>query len=160
MVELKRSGDCLARHPVGGCERARPSARTLPVRMDGGNGQPIARSFVSPDGLEVLVGKDPVANEILTFHLASPWDFWLQVRGTNGAHVVVPNPQKIDILPEATLYYAAGVAALNSEMIRPRAVRVQLGRCGDVRKPKCFPPGKVLLLIHEKPEQETPTLHR
>jgi predicted ribosome quality control (RQC) complex YloA/Tae2 family protein len=101
-----------------------------------------------------------VANDILTFHLASPRDFWLHVRGTNGAHVVVRNPHKIDILPKATLYYAAGLAALNSEMIKPSAVRVQLGRCGDVRKPKWFPPGKVLLLIHERPEQETPSLHR
>ncbi len=151
MVEFKTNGGCLVWHPVGGGE--------LTVRMDG-NSQPIARRFVSPDGLEVLVGQDSWANEILTFHLASTRDFWLHVRGTDGAHVVVRNPENIEILPEATLYYAAELAALNSEMTNPRAVRVQLGRCCDVRKPERFPPGKVLLLIHASPEQETPTLHR
>ena len=49
----------------------------------------VARRFVSPDGLVVLVGKTADDNDILTLKLAAPRDFWMHVAAESGSHVVI-----------------------------------------------------------------------
>src|SRR4029079_3720502 len=74
-------------------------------------GRTIARRFVSPDGLTVLVGRTAEDNDILTFKLGAPRDFWLHVAGESGSHVVVRNPEGLDRLPRDTERFAAALAA-------------------------------------------------
>jgi len=60
------------------------------------------------DGHEVLVGRGDTENDDLTFAVAAPEDFWLHVAGgVAGSHVVVRNPEKLDVLPRPVLVRAA-----------------------------------------------------
>ena len=108
-------------------------------------GRPVARRVVSPDGLIVLVGRTAADNDILTFKLAAPRDFWLHVSGESGSHVVVRNPDNLAVLPRATKQLAASLAAGYSKARRGGRVAVHLARCRDVSKPRGLAPGKVVV---------------
>ncbi len=101
---------------------------------------------VECEGFEILVGKGDEENDRLTFGLAEFRDFWLHVSGPAGSHVVVRNPSNLDELPRAVLERAAELAAWHSKARGARGkVEVHVCRVGDVRKPRGFPPGQVLL---------------
>jgi predicted ribosome quality control (RQC) complex YloA/Tae2 family protein len=97
-------------------------------------------------GFEILVGKGAEDNDRLTFGVAEPRDFWLHVAGPAGSHVVVRNPFGLDELPRPVAERAAQLAAWHSKARGARGkVEVHLCRVADVRKPKGFAPGEVLL---------------
>lgn len=108
-------------------------------------GRSVARRFVSPDGMTVLVGKSAGDNDVLTFKLGRPADFWLHVAGQSGSHVVVLNPEGLDRMPRATGRFAAALAARHSKAKRGGQVAVHATTCAEVRKPRGLPPGKVTL---------------
>lgn len=108
-------------------------------------GRSVARRFLSPDGLIVLVGRSARDNDLLSLKLASPRDFWLHIASGAGSHVVVRNPQGRDRLPRETQRFAAGLAAFHSKARRGGQVPVHLGRVADVRKPRGFADGKVTI---------------
>jgi predicted ribosome quality control (RQC) complex YloA/Tae2 family protein len=108
-------------------------------------GRSVARRFVSVDGFVVLVGRTAQDNDILTFELGAPRDFWLHVAAESGSHVVVRNPENVERLPRETLQFAAALAARYSKARRGGRVAVHVARCGDVHKPRGLPPGKVVL---------------
>jgi predicted ribosome quality control (RQC) complex YloA/Tae2 family protein len=105
----------------------------------------VARRFVSPDGMTVLVGRTAEDNDILTFKLGSPRDFWMHVAGDSGSHVVVRNPDGLDRLPRETERFAASLAAGYSKARNGGRVAVHVCTCADVRKPRGLPAGKVVL---------------
>lgn len=107
------------------------------------NGRSVARRFESPDGLTVLVGRNATDNDILTFKLGSPDDWWLHAAGTSGAHVVVRNPDRLKRLPRDTLRFAAALAAGYSGARSAGRMAVHVAHCADVRKPRGAPPGTV-----------------
>src|SRR5215207_1992657 len=74
-------------------------------------GRSVARRFVSPDGMTVLVGRTAEDNDVLSLRLGSPRDFWFHVAGDSGSHVVVRNPENLDRLPRETERFAAALAA-------------------------------------------------
>jgi len=119
-------------------------------------GRSVARRFVSPDGLIVLVGRTAGDNDILSLRLGAPRDFWLHVAGESGSHVVVRNPAGLERLPRDTLRFAAALAARYSKAHRAEThraeahraggrVAVHVATCGDVHKPRGFAPGKVVV---------------
>ena len=108
-------------------------------------GRRVARRFVSPDGFTVLVGKTAADNDIVTFKLGTPQDFWLHLAGDSGSHVVVRNPERLDRLPKPTLLFAAGLAAAHSKAKNAGRVAVHVARCEDVSKRRGMPAGKVEL---------------
>jgi len=93
----------------------------------------------------VLVGKGDEQNDVLTFDVAEPEDFWFHVSGHSGSHVVVRNPDKLPALPGSVLEKAAGLAAWYSKARGAGKVDVHWCRARDVSKPLRFPAGKVLL---------------
>ena len=98
------------------------------------------------DGFEILVGKGDADNDRLTFDLAAPRDLWLHVAGPAGSHVVVRNPDELDELPRPVVDHAALLAAWHSKARGSRGkVEVHVCRVADVRKPRGFAPGQVLL---------------
>jgi len=105
----------------------------------------VARRFISPDGMEVLVGKTARDNDALTFQIASQRDFWLHVAGCSGSHVIVRNPEGLSTLPRETLRYAAALAARHSKARDGGQVSVHVAQVKDVSKPKGAPPGQVSL---------------
>lgn len=111
-------------------------------------GRSVARRFVSPDGFVVLVGRTAGDNDVLTFKLASPKDFWLHVAAESGSHVVVRNPEGLAALPRETLRFAAALAAGYSRGRHGGKVAVHVAQCADVSKPRGWPPGQVSLAGH------------
>jgi predicted ribosome quality control (RQC) complex YloA/Tae2 family protein len=53
-----------------------------------------ARSFVSSDGFEILVGKKAKDNDFLTFRIAKSLDTWMHAADYPGSHVVIRNPNR------------------------------------------------------------------
>jgi predicted ribosome quality control (RQC) complex YloA/Tae2 family protein len=79
------------------------------------------RTFLH-DGFEILVGKGEADNDHLTFDVAEPQDLWLHVAGgTPGSHVVVRNPEKVQV-PRSVLELAAQAAAWFSKADRKSVV--------------------------------------
>jgi predicted ribosome quality control (RQC) complex YloA/Tae2 family protein len=124
-----------------------PQPRSRPSDPDAGihAGRRIARRFLSPDGLIVLVGKTAEDNDILSLKLGAPRDFWMHVAAGSGSHVVVRNPDGLTSLPRATAQFAAALAAGYSKARRGGRVAVHVAQCADVSKPRGFEAGKVLL---------------
>jgi predicted ribosome quality control (RQC) complex YloA/Tae2 family protein len=110
----------------------------------GSKGRPYRAVLV--EGFEVLVGRGDEENDVLTFEIAAPEDFWLHVAGgVPGSHVVVRNPEKLDALPPPVIDAAATLAARHSKARGRRRVEVHLCRVADVRKAKGAPAGEVVL---------------
>jgi predicted ribosome quality control (RQC) complex YloA/Tae2 family protein len=109
------------------------------------HGKRVARRFVSPDGLTILVGRTARDNDVLTFKIAGARDFWLHAAGTSGAHVVVRNPDDLARLPRDTLQYAAALAAGYSGARGTGRLSVHVAMREDVRKPRGVPDGTVTL---------------
>jgi len=114
------------------------------------------RSFVSSDGMEILVGKKASDNDVLSFRYAKDPDFWLHCSGSAGSHVVIRNPGKLGKCPPATLEEAASLAAFFSKQRSNSKVQVNYSQKKFVRKMKGAPPGQVKLLSYSsllvKPE--------
>jgi predicted ribosome quality control (RQC) complex YloA/Tae2 family protein len=103
---------------------------------------------VDVEGFSILVGKGDAENDRLTFEIAEPLDLWLHVAGPAGSHVVVRNPDRLplDAIPRSVVERAAELAAWHSKARGARGkVEVHLCRVADVRKPRGFAPGEVLL---------------
>lgn len=93
----------------------------------------------------VLVGRTAASNDVLTFKIGKPRDFWLHVAGQPGSHVIVLNPDNLDRLPRDTARFAAALAARHSKAKGGGQVAVHLTQCSEVRKPRGLPAGKVTL---------------
>ena len=97
------------------------------------------------EGFDVLVGKGDAENDRLTFDIAEPRDWWLHVAGHSGSHVVVRNPDDLDVLPRPVLERAAELAAWHSKGRGAGKVEVHVCRVADVSKPRGAPAGTVRL---------------
>ena len=109
------------------------------------HGRSVARRVVSPDGMVILVGRTSSDNDVLTFKIGAPRDFWFHVSGESGSHVVVRNPDGLETLPRDTKRLAAALAAGHSKAHRGGRLAVHMARCRAVSKPRGMPPGKVTL---------------
>ena len=120
-------------------------------------GRSIARRFVSPDGMTVLVGKTAEDNDALSLRLGSPRDFWLHVAQDSGSHVVIRNPEGLSRPPKETLQFAAALAAGYSKARGGGRVAVHWTICEEVSKPRGLPAGKVQLgrfeTVHAAPSR-------
>ena len=105
---------------------------------------PGARSFISSDGFEILVGKKDKDNDFLTFRVARSLDTWMHAADYPGSHVVIRNPNRKDI-PPSTLLEAAQLAAFYSQgKTQPKAA-VHYTQKKFVNKPRGAAPGLVSL---------------
>lgn len=105
------------------------------------------RTFVSKDGIEMLVGRTAADNDELTFRVANGNDFWFHVRDYPGSHVVI---RARDELPEQTLLDAAALAVHFSRGGPGGGSRdVSWTRRKFVSKARGAPPGQVLLSAHK-----------
>jgi predicted ribosome quality control (RQC) complex YloA/Tae2 family protein len=98
---------------------------------------------VNIDGWEVLVGRSAEDNDYLTFRVAEKRDLWMHVGGgTPGSHVVIKNPDGVDI-PRDVVEQAASLAAWHSKARGAGRVEVHACRAADVSKPRGAPRGQV-----------------
>lgn len=103
-----------------------------------------ARSFVSSDGYEILVGKKAKDNDYLTFRVARSLDLWLHAADYPGSHVVVRTPDRREV-PHRTLVEAAQLAAFYSDARRQPKAAVNYTQKKFVNKPRGSAPGLVRL---------------
>jgi predicted ribosome quality control (RQC) complex YloA/Tae2 family protein len=113
------------------------------------------RTFVSKDGIEMLVGRTAKDNDELTFRIANGNDFWFHVRDYPGSHVVIRAREE---LPQETLLDAATLAVHFSRGQAGGKRDVSWTRRKYVTKAPKAPAGQVLLsshkTIHLRPDPE------
>jgi len=95
-------------------------------------------SFTSPDGTLVLVGRNNIENEKLTFG-ASPDEIWLHAKNVPGSHVII----KSTAPTEDTIIFAARLAALYCAAGTSTHVEVDYLPRRFVKKPAGSRPGFV-----------------
>ncbi len=112
--------------------------------------------FVTAAGLEVLVGRNNLQNDELTFRTARRTDLWLHAQKLHGAHVILrcegAEPD------ERSVYEAACLAAFWSEGGQAGHVAVDVTQVRSVKKPKGARPGMVIYTdqrtIQAEPKKE------
>ena len=98
------------------------------------------------EGFEIVYGTAAVDNDRISTELAEPQDFWFHAAGYAGSHVIVRNPKELRDLPSEVERHAAGLAVAHSKAKAAKGkIEVHVAWAGDVKKPKGFAPGKVLL---------------
>ncbi len=102
-------------------------------------GQPL--KFTTNNGFTVLVGKNNLQNDHLTFKVAAKNDLWFHVKNIAGSHTVLvcdgKEPTDEDILR------AAALAAQNSKAAEQDRAQVDYTRAKNVKKPSGARPGFV-----------------
>lgn len=98
--------------------------------------------YISDDGYRILVGRNNIQNDILSFKTADKSDSWFHTQKFPGSHVVVIGNG--DILPELTCRQAAVIAASNSSARESSQVAVDYTEIRQLKKPAGSKPGKVI----------------
>ena len=112
--------------------------------------------FTSPSGRTILVGKNNLQNDKLT-GTAQPEEVWLHAKDMPGSHVIIVGEEP----DEATLLYAARLAALYSKGRTGSRVPVDYTLRKYVKKPGGAKPGFVIYthqhtLFVQPAEEQTP----
>jgi len=132
LARLKAGEDVPERELPGRAKRAaKPKERRRPYRV-----------FRSADGRRILVGRGGADNDETTLRVGRPHDVFLHVRGTPGAHVIVPL-DKSEEIPEQTLLDAATLAMHYSKMRTAAVADVTWCARKYVSKPRGAKPGLV-----------------
>jgi len=95
------------------------------------------------EGWEVLLGENATSNDYLTTKVARPDDWWLHVRASPSAHVVLRTGGHPERVPPAVLQEAARITAAHSESKHSSYVPVDYVLKKHVRKPRGSAPGLV-----------------
>ncbi|MEQ8190423.1 MAG: NFACT RNA binding domain-containing protein [Candidatus Eremiobacterota bacterium] len=98
------------------------------------------------DGWTIMAGKNNRQNDMLTMKIAKGNDIWLHAKGIPGSHVIIRNPQALDIssIPYKTLHKGASLAAHYSKGKNSSHVPVDYTFVKYVKKPKGAKPGMVI----------------
>ncbi|NLX03026.1 MAG: fibronectin/fibrinogen-binding protein [Syntrophomonadaceae bacterium] len=105
------------------------------------------RTFISSDGLEIMVGRNNRQNDVLTLKQARGHDLWLHAKDIPGTHVIIklpPSLTSINDVPDKSLEEAANLAAHFSKAQESSKVPVDYTFRANVRKPGGARPGMVI----------------
>lgn len=112
--------------------------------------------FTTPDGTQILVGKNNYQNDRLTFKTANPGDIWLHTQNIPGSHVILRCDG--DEPAEDTLLLASYLAVHFSKAQGSSKVPVDYTRARFVKKPSGAKPGFVIFTnqttLYVTPEAE------
>lgn len=100
------------------------------------------KMYTSPDGFEVLVGRNNINNDLLTFSLADKTDLWLHTKEIHGSHVIIRCNKTTP--PDSTVLFAAQLAAFHSKAKESSQVPVDYTLVKCVKKPHHAKPGMVV----------------
>lgn len=105
----------------------------------------MADTFISSNGIKILVGKNNRQNDYLTLRLSEADDIWLHTKNIPGSHVLIKCAGKK--LDDQTLEEAAVLAGYFSKAKNQTKVEVDYTQKKNVKKPSGSKPGMV---IYEK----------
>ncbi len=114
---------------------ANPKKRKPPAKISS------PRTFLTSEGLVILVGKNNRQNEELTFRVAAPGDLWFHAKEIPGSHCILRLPPGREASPESLLQAAA--AAAHHSAARGEKVPVDYTQVRHVRKIPGGKPGQV-----------------
>ncbi len=114
-------------------------------------------SKIESNGWEILIGQNSEANDYLLVRVAKPNDYWVHVKASPSAHVIIRTNNKPNLVPIAIIHEAAEQAAKHSDSKHSSLVPVDYTLRKYVRKPKGAPAGKALY-VNEKTLYITPNL--
>jgi len=93
-----------------------------------------------------MAGKSDLDNDLLTFRVSRPTDWWLHVSGMPGSHVLLRHAEDAGAAPaKEILQTAAQIAAYHSKGREGGNCTVNLCRACDVSKPPRAPAGLVTI---------------
>ncbi len=99
--------------------------------------------YLTPSGIELLIGRNNRQNDILTFRTAVDYDLWFHTQEIPGSHLLLRlNPG--DVPEEQDLQFAADFAAYYSQASQSDLVPVIYTKPQHVYKPKGAKPGMVI----------------
>lgn len=102
--------------------------------------------YETTDGFRVLVGRNNLQNDKLTFKVAHKNDMWLHTQKIHGSHVIILSDNR-EISDEA-IVEAAEIAAYHSRANEAKLVPVDYTYIKNIKKPQGAPPGKVIYHIY------------
>lgn len=156
-AELDSQGYTSRRGRAPGQRSPRKSNKAPARATRAGDWNPLR--FTSRDGWTLHVGRHNRENDYLTFHIASPGDWWFHVKDEAGSHVIARPPSgTADQIPVDTITDAAVLAAYYSRARHGQNVPVDYTQRKHVRKPKGARPGNVIYVnyrtIYVTPDEE------
>lgn len=92
------------------------------------------------NGITILIGRNNVQNDKLTFKIAKKTDMWLHTKKIHGSHVII----KSDNVPDDVLLYAAKLAVMHSAGKNSSKVEVDYTQVKFVHKEVGAKPGMVV----------------
>ncbi|MGV8146477.1 MAG: NFACT family protein [Alkaliphilus sp.] len=98
--------------------------------------------YLSSDGYEILVGKNNIQNDKITFKIATKLDLWFHIKNMPGSHVVLRIGD--GNYSEQTLLEAASLAAYFSKAKNATKVSVDYTQRKNVKKQSGAKPGMVI----------------
>lgn len=101
------------------------------------------RRYQTPQGFELLIGRNNSQNEQLTFRQASDYDLWFHAQEIPGSHVLL-RLDAGEVPNDDTLQLAASIAAYYSRARQSEQVPVVYTEPKNVYKPKGALPGMVI----------------
>lgn len=99
-------------------------------------------TYVSSKGHEIIVGKNNIQNDMLTFKIGKKDDFWFHAKDMPGSHVIIRTNG--DELDDDEYVEAARVAAFYSKGKNSGFVEVDYTKRSNVKKPAGAKPGFVI----------------
>lgn len=101
------------------------------------------RQFTTPAGHTILVGRNNLQNDRLTFKTAAPTDLWFHTQKIPGSHVIL-KPLPGTEVDEETLSFASQLAVYFSKARNSTKVPVDYTQRKNVKKPPGAKPGFVI----------------
>ncbi|MEO1400275.1 MAG: NFACT RNA binding domain-containing protein [Cyanobacteria bacterium J06635_1] len=114
-----------------------------PYQQPKANVIPNFHRLTTPDGHELIVGRNNNQNDYLTFKVATDYDLWLHTQEIPGSHVLL-RLNAGEVASDADLACAADVAAYFSRARQSDQVPVVYTQPKHVYKPKGERPGMVI----------------
>lgn len=99
-------------------------------------------TYISTGGHEILVGKNNLQNDMLTFKIAKKDDFWFHAKNMPGSHVIIRTNG--DELTDDEYVEAAQIAAYYSKGKNSGTVEIDYTKKINVKKPPNAKPGFVI----------------
>jgi predicted ribosome quality control (RQC) complex YloA/Tae2 family protein len=119
-------------------------AKMKPVKKYAKKEKPIEpRQFKTPAGHTILVGRNNIQNDRLTFKIADPTDWWFHTQKIPGSHVILRPKPGIPVDDES-LNYACQLAAYFSKAKNSTKIPVDYAQRKYVKKPPAAKPGFVI----------------
>ena len=99
-------------------------------------------TFLSSKGHEILVGKNNIQNDMITFKIAKNEDYWFHAKNMPGSHVIIKTNG--DELTDDEYVEAAKIAAFYSKGKVSSTVEVDYTKKSNIKKPPNAKPGFVI----------------